>query len=315
MGRGANQLGYLGLSHCGDAAAWRNGGAGAPLMRTDAAGSLPCCLRLAFPTLLGQGQGGGACFGPVSWMAAGGQGEGGIALPVVSARAHGRASVSLALAVSATAEGQAWVQLQTNDYAEVSATSEGQASVLTAWASLADVSAQMQGQASVLTAWASLAVVSATAEGQASVQVQTADYAEVKATAEGQASVIAAWHASVSVSATAEGQASIVEELQVQTPFAWGSFFPGASPTIGESFNVSSITRNGVGDYTIHFSTSLASVSYCAVFGLNLGSADTADVIYDAFASRSTSSIRVKILATSSGLVDCNAFSLIVFGS
>jgi hypothetical protein len=36
----------------------------------------------------------------------------------------------------------------------------------------------------------------------------------------------------------------------------------GASPTIRASFNVSSVTRNGTGDYTINFTTSMADANY-----------------------------------------------------
>ena len=44
-------------------------------------------------------------------------------------------------------------------------------------------------------------------------------------------------------------------------PKAWVSF-AGLSGTINSSFNVSSVTRNGTGDYTLNFTTALANANY-----------------------------------------------------
>lgn len=47
---------------------------------------------------------------------------------------------------------------------------------------------------------------------------------------------------------------------------AWVNFNGTTSPgTIRASFNVSSVTKNGTGDYTINFTTSLADANYSAV--------------------------------------------------
>jgi hypothetical protein len=45
---------------------------------------------------------------------------------------------------------------------------------------------------------------------------------------------------------------------------AW-VFFNGATPTIVGQFNVSSITRNGTGDYTVNFTTAMADANYAIV--------------------------------------------------
>ena len=50
---------------------------------------------------------------------------------------------------------------------------------------------------------------------------------------------------------------------------AWVNF-AGASGTINGSFNVSSITRNGTGDYTFNFTTALPNTNY-AFCGLGTG--------------------------------------------
>jgi hypothetical protein len=61
--------------------------------------------------------------------------------------------------------------------------------------------------------------------------------------------------ASSGVLATQNGMTGIAK--------AWVQF--NGSGTIASSFNVSSITRNGTGDYTINFSTTLANANYCCV--------------------------------------------------
>jgi hypothetical protein len=47
---------------------------------------------------------------------------------------------------------------------------------------------------------------------------------------------------------------------------AWVSFTDSAGTiTINASYNVSSVTRNGTGDYTVNFTTAFSSAEYCAV--------------------------------------------------
>ena len=45
---------------------------------------------------------------------------------------------------------------------------------------------------------------------------------------------------------------------------AWANFngTSGASPVIRASFNISSVTRNGTGDYTVNFTNAFADTSY-----------------------------------------------------
>ena len=46
---------------------------------------------------------------------------------------------------------------------------------------------------------------------------------------------------------------------------AWVRFYYTGSMTIYGSFNVSSVTRNGTGDYTINFTTAMPSVNYVTI--------------------------------------------------
>jgi hypothetical protein len=52
---------------------------------------------------------------------------------------------------------------------------------------------------------------------------------------------------------------------------AWVNFNGTGTVAIRASFNVSSITDNGVGDYTVNFTTALADANYAATFGLRSG--------------------------------------------
>lgn len=63
---------------------------------------------------------------------------------------------------------------------------------------------------------------------------------------------------------------------------AWVNF-NGTNGTIRASGNVSSVTYNGVGDYTVNFSTAMVDANYCAVYGgstdwRTIGSASTSDI-------------------------------------
>jgi hypothetical protein len=61
--------------------------------------------------------------------------------------------------------------------------------------------------------------------------------------------------ASSGVFATQNGMTGIAK--------AWVYFNGVSGATINASFNVSSVTRNGTGDYTIAFTTSMPSANYC----------------------------------------------------
>ena len=51
---------------------------------------------------------------------------------------------------------------------------------------------------------------------------------------------------------------------------AWVNFNGSGTPAISASGNVSSITDNGVGDYTVNFTTAMPDVNYCITFGIGL---------------------------------------------
>ena len=50
---------------------------------------------------------------------------------------------------------------------------------------------------------------------------------------------------------------------------AWVNFDGTGTVAIRASFNVSSITDNGTGDYTVNFTTAFADANYAVVFGMD----------------------------------------------
>ena len=60
---------------------------------------------------------------------------------------------------------------------------------------------------------------------------------------------------------------STPEQIEQGRAKAWINFDGDGTISIRDSFNVSSITDNGTGDYTVSYSTAMASTFYCGVGG------------------------------------------------
>lgn len=80
---------------------------------------------------------------------------------------------------------------------------------------------------------------------------------------------------------------------------AWVNFNGTTSPgTIRAQYNVSSVTRNGTGDYTVNFTTAISDANYAAVFGCQNTAEDSAN---EAIAIRSDvnpTTTALRIMAT-----------------
>tara|TARA_A100001201_G_scaffold122680_1_gene106559 strand:- start:493 stop:894 length:402 start_codon:yes stop_codon:yes gene_type:complete len=66
---------------------------------------------------------------------------------------------------------------------------------------------------------------------------------------------------------TSAAHSSTPEQIEQGRAKAWINFNGSGTIAINDSFNVSSITDNGTGDYTISYTTAMASVNYCGVGG------------------------------------------------
>ena len=88
---------------------------------------------------------------------------------------------------------------------------------------------------------------------------------------------------------------------------AWVSFNGTGVVAIRSSGNVSSITDNGVGDYTLNFATPLADANYtyqgtCSKVTANVSGSNV--VQYDNVSARTSSAFRFQIKNTSSGTLE-----------
>jgi hypothetical protein len=57
---------------------------------------------------------------------------------------------------------------------------------------------------------------------------------------------------------------------------AWVNFNGSGGASIRASYNVSSVTRNGTGDYTVNFTNAFPDANYCVTFGQDEGESDSA---------------------------------------
>lgn len=78
------------------------------------------------------------------------------------------------------------------------------------------------------------------------------------------------------ITSTADGSGIIkIQSNSVTTnALAWVNFNGTGTVAIRSSYNVSSITDNGTGDYTVNFATALSDANYCAIGSVNRGSSD-----------------------------------------
>jgi hypothetical protein len=98
---------------------------------------------------------------------------------------------------------------------------------------------------------------------------------------------------------------------------AWVNFNGTGTVAIRDSFNVSSITDNGTGDYTVNFTTALPNANYSCVSGLTSdGSVGTANPRVAEMVTTSTSAMRMLCMGSTDGsATDCSGVYVIVCSS
>ena len=94
---------------------------------------------------------------------------------------------------------------------------------------------------------------------------------------------------------------------------AWVNFNGTGTVAIRGSGNVSSITDNGTGDYTVNFATALPDANYAAV--ATSGDNDLAQIVFfaDVTTPRTASLIRIRTTNTAFALTDCAFVNVSVF--
>ena len=99
---------------------------------------------------------------------------------------------------------------------------------------------------------------------------------------------------------------------------AWVNFNGTTSPgTINASFNVSSVTRNGTGDYTVNFTNAFANTNYATVGSVkedeSTNTGGTSSFRLARF-TQSTSAIRVASFAGNTGsLLNCIQVNVVCY--
>ena len=81
----------------------------------------------------------------------------------------------------------------------------------------------------------------------------------------------------------------------------WVTFNGTGTPAINASGNVTSITDNGAGDYTLNFTTAFSDVNYAVIFGICGGAGNNASFVgsvkassqYGAPVTKTTSACRI----------------------
>lgn len=94
---------------------------------------------------------------------------------------------------------------------------------------------------------------------------------------------------------------------------AWVNFNGTGTVAIRASGNVSSITDNGVGDYTVNFTTAMPDANYAVVFGINGGRTATANTGLDAtnILNKIASAVRI-VTGGSTNYADVSDISVII---
>jgi hypothetical protein len=84
---------------------------------------------------------------------------------------------------------------------------------------------------------------------------------------------------------------------------AWVNFDGTGTVAIRASYNVSSITDNGTGDYTVNFTNALPDANYSASVTTQTGGIQSA-CTYDGATARTTTALRIAVLNSSGSFVD-----------
>jgi len=113
---------------------------------------------------------------------------------------------------------------------------------------------------------------------------------------------------------TSGNNSSTTAQIAVGRAKAWVNFNGSGAVAIRANFNVNSITDNGLGDYTVNFSTALTDTnySYCGAGMVNLG---VRTINFHPSESHfNAGSLRLAaVLNNDSGLFDAGVLSLTIF--
>ena len=102
------------------------------------------------------------------------------------------------------------------------------------------------------------------------------------------------------------------------TALAWVNFNGTLSTPITPraAYNVSSVTKNGTGDYTINFTNALGDANYSTVGSCNNNGDNSINRVFSVTYVPTTSAVRVQTpYGATNGLNDVYAVNAIIFGN
>lgn len=95
---------------------------------------------------------------------------------------------------------------------------------------------------------------------------------------------------------------------------AWVNFNGTGTVAIRASFNVTSITDNGTGDYTINFTTAMPDANYVVTSAADSGTGNAVTArTQDGTTARTTSAVRVQMLVLAGTAIDAAICQFSVF--
>ena len=115
---------------------------------------------------------------------------------------------------------------------------------------------------------------------------------------------------------TSGGSSSTAEQIEQGRAKLWLDY-NGSTNSILDSFNVSSVTDSGTGQYTVNWSSNAGNGNYCTVFGAihTQGVVISHPSIRDpGQVTKGTSSFRVDVLNSAGSFVDINRVDVACFG-
>jgi hypothetical protein len=95
---------------------------------------------------------------------------------------------------------------------------------------------------------------------------------------------------------------------------AWVNFNGTGTVAIRDDFNVSSITDNGTGDYTVNYSNSFSNSNYAVVPNANYQFTTSAARLFVGVRAMDTSSVEFHTLGDGGSLLDSELVSVALFG-
>tara|TARA_R100001086_G_C11780283_1_gene243427 strand:- start:53 stop:436 length:384 start_codon:yes stop_codon:yes gene_type:complete len=114
---------------------------------------------------------------------------------------------------------------------------------------------------------------------------------------------------------TSAAHSSTPEEIAVGRAKSWINFDGVGTVSIRDSFNVSSLTDNGVGNYTVTFTNAMSNTNYCALTTGHIQDDQSPENVRDMGAQDlATSSYRFCAGFTTGSLQDCHMNFGAVFG-